>query len=201
MRVVLCYEKLGPAAFIAHLDFQQLWWRIFRLAGVKLQHSQGYNPRPKIRFAVPLATGFQGERELMEAFTEGDSENILPALNSYMPGGMKVVATTVVPADYPKITALVDALAYKVSLPSRRNIEDSVAAEAGDYLLKAKQEGEELSLLLKVINQKTLRPDTLVTSCLPEVCPADLAITRTGIFAYEAGPLVPVPSGLFLLPR
>lgn len=201
MRVVLCYEKLGPAAFIAHLDFQQLWWRIFRLAGFRLQYSQGYNPRPRIRFAAPLATGFQGKHELMEAFIEEGREDILYALNSFMPNGMKVLATTLVSDDFPKITALVNAQAFRVLLPIGQNIVDCLAAKAGEHLLDLKQEGDQLTLLLKVINQKVPRPDTLVASCLTSVNPADLTITRTGIFAYKTEGLVPVPAGLFLLPH
>lgn len=199
MRLILSYAKLGPMAFIAHLDFQQLWWRIFRLAGIALQQTQGYNPRPKMRFASPLATGFQGERELLEVFLGEEEQNVEERLNAVMPPGLTVLASTPVPQEFPKVTALVDALAYRVALPHSLDSLESIAREAGDYLLSVKLAGEEMILLLKVENQRTLRPDTLAEKCFPGFDAAGFSVTRTGIYARQNPRISPVPAGLFLL--
>ncbi|HBS92472.1 MAG TPA: hypothetical protein DEA85_00520 [Firmicutes bacterium] len=199
MRLILSYAKLGPMAFIAHLDFQQLWWRIFRLAGITLQLTQGYNPRPKMRFASPLATGFQGERELLEVFLGEGEQNVVGRLNSIMPQGLKVLTATEVPLAFPKVTALVDALAYRVKLPHSLDSLECITREAGDYLLSAQLEGKELNLLLKVENQRTIRPDILAGACFPGFDKAGFPIIRTGIYAYKTEKTSPVPAGLFLL--
>jgi len=199
MRLILSYAKLGPMAFIAHLDFQQLWWRIFRLAGITPQLTQGYNPRPKMRFASPLATCFQGERELLEVFLGEEEQNIEERLNAVMPQGLIVLASTPVPDDFPKVTALVDALAYRVKLPYPLDSLERIAREAGDYLLSAKLAGQELHLLLKVENQRTLRPDILAEKLFPGFDAAGFSVTRTGIYARQNSKISPVPAGLFLL--
>jgi hypothetical protein len=185
-------------AFVAHLDFQQLWWRIFRLAGITLEMTQGYNPRPKMRFASPLATGFQGEGELLEVFLE-EGQNVVERLNLVMPQGLKVLAATQVPLAFPKVTALVDALAYRVKLPHPLDSHECIGREAGDYLLNAKLEGQELNLLLKVENQRTIRPDILAGACFPGFDARGFLISRTGIFARQNEKISPLPAGLLLL--
>jgi hypothetical protein len=187
-------------AFISHLDFQQLWWRIFRLAGISIQLTQGYNPRPKMRFASPLATSFQGERELLEVFLDEEEQNVEGRLNAVMPQGLKVLASTPVPQDFPKVTALVDALAYRVLLPHPLDSLESIAREAGDYLLSAKLAGQELNMLIKVENQRTLRPDNLAGISFPGFNAVGFPVTRTGIYARQNSRISPVPAGLFLLP-
>ncbi|NLY31604.1 MAG: DUF2344 domain-containing protein [Firmicutes bacterium] len=199
MRLILCYEKKGPMAFIAHLDFQQLWWRIFRLAGMRLEMTKGYNPRPRMRFALPLATGFQGERELLEVFLETEEENVVARLNKVMPRGLSVLTAAPVADTYPKITALVDAVAYRVELPASLPDLHCVAQAAGDYLLAADQKEAQLTLLLKVDNQRSVRPDNIAAVCFPERDPADFAITRTGIYTRKNEKKLPLPAGLLLL--
>lgn len=199
MRLILCYEKKGPMAFIAHLDFQQLWWRIFRLANIRLEMTKGYNPRPRMRFALPLATGFQGERELLEVFLEKDEVEVVERLNNVMPRGLAVLAATPVADTFPKVTALVDAVAYNVELPAPLPNLQCVSQAAGDYLLSAEHKGAELSLLLKVDNQRSIRPDTIAGACFPAWDPAGFSITRTGIFSRQNEKKLPQPAGLLLL--
>lgn len=199
MRLILCYEKVGPMAFVAHLDFQQLWWRIFRLAGLSLEQTQGYNPRPKLRFALPLATGFQGENELLEVFLQEEKEGVVERLNEVAPKGLSVLASTIVPSTFPKVTSLVDALAYQVQLPYVPDNLQCNLKEAGEYLLSAELSGNELSLLLRVDNQKTVRPDVVASACCLGYDAPSFPITRKGIFSYKNEIISPWPAGLFCL--
>ncbi len=200
MRLILCYAKLGPMAFVSHLDFQQLWWRVFRLAAIPLEMTQGYNPRPRLRFASPLATGFAGEQELLEVFIRGQEDGVEERLNRVLPRGMKVLAATPVPPEFPKVTALVDALAYRVKLSADSDCLDCIRREAGEHLLMARMAGDNLELLLKVIEQRTIRPDNLAAACFPGSLPADFSVVRTGIYALPSPRIQPLPRGLLLLP-
>ena len=200
MRLILSYEKLGPMAFVSHLDFQQLWWRMFRLAHIDLEMTQGYNPRPKMRFALPLATSFQGERELLEVYLAKKTSKIVERINLIAPQGFRVHAATCVPQTFPKITALVDALGYQVELPRSLNNSDCLYRQAGGNLLFSSQEEKTLRLLIKVENQRTVRPDTLVAACFEGSIPASFSITRTGIYTAKRE-LEPLPQGLKMLPQ
>lgn len=212
MRLILQYTKLGAMGYVAHLDFQRLWQRLFRIAGIAVQMTQGYNPHPRIRFAVPLATGFQSTSELLEVHlaTEMKEGEVIQALNCVTPQGLDVLAATRVSDQFPKVTALVDALQYQVLLP--KDILDSaslcvsgmIATKSGEisvseYLLSAVKQADNLLLLIKVNNQRTLRPDLVVQSYFPNLSSGQYSITRTGIFARDDSKISPVPTGLSIL--
>lgn len=212
MRLILQYTKLGAMGYVAHLDFQRLWQRLFRIAGIEVQMTQGYNPHPRIRFAVPLATGFQSTSELLEVHLAAEMKEgeVIQALNCVTPQGLDVLAAIRVSDQFPKVTALVDALQYQVLLP--KDILDSaslcvsgtIATKSGEisvseYLLSAVKQADNLLLLIKVNNQRTLRPDLVVQSYFPNLSSGQYSITRTGIFARDDSKISPVPTGLSIL--
>ncbi len=60
------FSKKGCLAFISHLDFNHSFIRILKRAGLPLRYSEGYNPRPKIVFGLPLSVGMEGENEIVD---------------------------------------------------------------------------------------------------------------------------------------
>jgi radical SAM-linked protein len=190
------------------LDFQRLWQRLFRIAGIEIEQTQGFNPRPRLRFALPLPTGFESEGELLEAFLVTEpADNFLQTINAVCPPGLAVLAATPVALDFPKLTALVDALEYRINLPGG---EDVVLEEKGDmvktksgcssiseFVLFSQARGKDWHLLLKVDNQQTLRPDYLAHHFFPQYDEVQFKVTRTGIFTRKK--VEPLPKGLSFL--
>lgn len=62
----ITFSKKGPLSFISHLDFNHSFIRILKRAGLPLKYSQGFNPRPKIVFGLPLSVGMEGENEIVD---------------------------------------------------------------------------------------------------------------------------------------
>jgi len=195
--------------YISHLDFQRLWQRLFRIAGIEVEKTQGYNPHPKLRFALPLPTCFESENELMEAFLVEDmpSQQLVAALNSIAPGGLEVLGATLVPQSYPKLTGLVDALAYRVELPEKATVglskSGDVETKGGrrsieEYLLNAEVQDRIMFFKLKVDNQKTIRPDDLVKHFMPQLDMGGVRFIRTAIYTEKRG-LDLLPQGLSIL--
>lgn len=60
------FSKKGCLSFISHLDFNHSFIRILKRAGLPLRYSEGYNPRPKIVFGLPLSVGMEGENEIVD---------------------------------------------------------------------------------------------------------------------------------------
>lgn len=213
MRIVLNYTKLDAMGYVAHLDFQRLWQRMFRMAGITVQKTQGFNPHPKIRFAVPLATGFQSRNELVEAHLtdEINETEAIDSLNRVSPEGLEILAATKVPEQFPKITALVDALEYEIQLPQglandtgQLNPSGWIQSKGGeiqlsDYLVSARMDAGLLRLLLKVKNQKTIRPDLITIFYYNDLRAGDYTVIRTGIFARQDKKIIPVPTGLGII--
>lgn len=111
----------GVAKFISHLDLNRLFERACRRAGLPLAFSQGFNPHPKISFAVPLAVGIAGEREFMEVelTTELEASEIQKRLNPKLPTGIKVLEVRQVKKKQKPLMARVERATYRfVCFPS-----------------------------------------------------------------------------------
>ena len=86
------FSKLGLASYISHLDLMRTMQRVFIRAGLKVKHSEGFNPHPKMVFAMPLSVGAESVCELLdfELETDVDPKLIPDMLNKTMPDGITV---------------------------------------------------------------------------------------------------------------
>lgn len=64
--VRLRFRKVGDLQFISHLDLQRVMGRVLIRSGVPIWFTQGFNPHPKIVFALPLSIGAQSECEYVD---------------------------------------------------------------------------------------------------------------------------------------
>lgn len=88
----LLFEKTGNAVWISHLDLMRLFQRAFKRAGLRLTHTQGFNPRPSVSIALPLSVGVESNCELLDFDLEEtvSPEVILEKLNAVLVDGIKV---------------------------------------------------------------------------------------------------------------
>ncbi|MBN1395845.1 MAG: DUF2344 domain-containing protein [Pirellulales bacterium] len=86
LRVRIRYAKQGDLRFIGHRDLMRCFERVFRRAGLAMQFSQGFHPKPRMTFPAALAVGIEGLDEVMEVELanagKGDSPHLCEA-----PGG------------------------------------------------------------------------------------------------------------------
>ena len=90
----ILFEKKGNAVWISHLDLMRLFQRAFKRAGLKLTHTQGYNPRPSVSIALPLSVGVESNCELLDFDLDGDkvaNRVVRGKLNDYLVPGIKVI--------------------------------------------------------------------------------------------------------------
>jgi radical SAM-linked protein len=94
MKKRVYFNKTGDMIYISHLDMLRLVERIFRKAGIKLKHSQGFTPRPKISMATPISLGEEAYNEPMdiEFLNELSGEEILNSMNENSPKGLEFTA-------------------------------------------------------------------------------------------------------------
>lgn len=64
--VRLGFTKTGNLQFISHLDLARTMSRIVVRAGVPIWYTEGFNPRPKLVFSLPLSVGTQSECEFVD---------------------------------------------------------------------------------------------------------------------------------------
>jgi radical SAM-linked protein len=124
------FAKRGRMRFASHRDFQRVFERALRRAGVPMAYSAGFNPHPRISYANAVATGAASEAEYLEIATaaELDADVLAAALTSAMPEGFDVV--DVVPAATPDFADRLEASQWQVRLPdvAPADLSDAVAA-------------------------------------------------------------------------
>jgi radical SAM-linked protein len=90
-RLLFC--KTGRAKYISHLDLMRTMKRVFLRAGIKLRHTEGFNPHPYMSFALPLSVGIESICELMdfELLEDIPTEDMPEMLNLQMPEGIQAL--------------------------------------------------------------------------------------------------------------
>lgn len=89
-KIRLVFSKTGDLRFISHHDLMRLMERLVRRVGLDLARSRGFNPRPKIVFALALGLGLEGRREVVDLVLASPRrpEDVLAALNEKAPAGL-----------------------------------------------------------------------------------------------------------------
>jgi len=210
-RLRVTFAKGEEVKYISHLDLMRLWERALRRADVPLLHSQGYNPRPKISFASPLAVGITGQREMMDVMLERPLAplDFASAVNRQLPVGVTLVEVQEVYATLPALQTQVQGAEYLATVAVREDtsqLEGRITSLLGSDQLPRQRRGREydlrpllekvwletqevgqyvLGMRLRAGEQGTGRPDEV----LDELGLADQvkSITRTRLYFSPAG--------------
>ncbi|NDJ76905.1 MAG: DUF2344 domain-containing protein [Chloroflexi bacterium] len=119
-RIRIQFGKSGFLRFVGHLDLAQTWERILRRAGIPLEYSQGFNPRPRMQFAAALPVGVTSESEFLDAWLLHKLEGDFPAewvarLAATCPSGLVVYTISDVPIRDPALPTRVTSAEYVLS--------------------------------------------------------------------------------------
>lgn len=92
-KVRLSFYKKDYAKFVSHLDLMKMFQRVFKIAGVDVTFSQGFNPHPKMSIAYPLPVGVTSEEEYLDIQVDSapDYEKLVQQINSAMPKDIKII--------------------------------------------------------------------------------------------------------------
>jgi len=87
------FSKTGSLQYISHLDLQRLFARAAIRAGIPLWYTQGFNPHPKMVFALPLPVGVQSLCEFLDVKVDKVIENseIKDLLNRVLTDEMEIL--------------------------------------------------------------------------------------------------------------
>ena len=88
------FRKVGNLQYISHLDLQRVMGRVLVRSGVPVWFTQGFNPHPKIVFALPLSIGAQSECEYVDIKIDRriSHKEIAERLNSQLTDEMKILS-------------------------------------------------------------------------------------------------------------
>ncbi len=136
-RVLFSFSKSGSAAFLGHLDLLGIFERSLLRAGCLTAFTEGFNPKPRLEFAHPLALGVESHEEiaLVELKGSSEAEDFLQRMNGALPEGLRVERLRTLPAYQPgakkrSAMALFWGADYRVSVGGARELARNLEAAA-----------------------------------------------------------------------
>jgi radical SAM-linked protein len=167
MRIRVKFAKIEPMRFTSHLDLYRAWERLLRRAGLSLVFSQGYNPRPKLQLAAPLALGFTSREEIIDFWLEDtivDLQAITSRLLSTQPPGIEVQSIESLDPGAPALQKQVSEAEYQVTLLDQiphleQKIEALLTSES--IIRRRRDKTYDLRPLIQVLGIENSEPQSL----------------------------------------
>jgi radical SAM family uncharacterized protein/radical SAM-linked protein len=124
-RVRLLVTKLGPAAYLGHLDYLRLLPRVTRRAGVPLFYGAGFHPKPEVVAGPALSLGIPSRGEVfdvrLEAGTAGETmalDALCRALDAAAPTGVRFLRAAELHEGDPGLGRVLAAADYAIEVAS-----------------------------------------------------------------------------------
>ena len=119
------FSKKGNLMYISHLDLSKTMQRIMVRADIDIWYSEGFNPQPRVVFAVPLPVGVESDCEYLDIKINSpmDANEIKERISKNFPDEMKVLDVYVPEVKFKNI-AYID---YTIKLVSPKITEQTVA--------------------------------------------------------------------------
>jgi radical SAM-linked protein len=113
------YTKIGPSAFLSHLDLIRALPRAFRRLDLPLYYSSGYHPKPEMTFGPALSLGVASTCELVDVklTCDLDPAAYLEALSAASPDGVRFFGAVRLGDQDAGVSRLIDAARYVVGVP------------------------------------------------------------------------------------
>jgi radical SAM-linked protein len=181
------FSKADEVKYVGHLDTIELFDRAFRRARLPISFSEGFNPRPKLTFAHPLAVGISSNGEIgeVELTEKMDEQEFISKLNSALPSPIRIVKVEYV-EDKKSLMSLVKSAEYTLQISddsvtsedienilNKESIEIEKTSKSGKISVVnikplilswewVKRENKEVRVDLVTGSSENLRPDTII---------------------------------------
>jgi radical SAM-linked protein len=173
-KVRIRFRKAGDLRLISHHDLMRCFERMLRRAGLPFASTEGFNPHPRLVFALSLALGLVGHEEVAELDLTEDlpPEEVHSRLRAQAPPGLEVLSVRRIE---PKAGAQPRQVTYRVAVPSDRR--DGLTDRALSLLALPECWVERTRPHARRFD---LRPYLQGVRVLPDAVEMDIRVTPTG---------------------
>jgi radical SAM-linked protein len=173
-KVRIHFRKAGDLRLVSHHDLLRCFERMLRRAGLAFQSSHGFNPRPRLVFALSLPLGVVGRDEVadLELREDVDPDEVRARLTSQCPAGLEILAVDRTDA---RAAPQVRLASYRVPLPA--GVPDDLAGGVAGLLAAAECWVERTRPHHRRFD---LRPFLADLRLLPDALEMDLRVTPRG---------------------
>lgn len=173
----LRYSRHEPAIWLAHLDMMRTFERSVRRAGIPVAYSSGYNPRPRLAFALPIGVGLETEDDWLDVLlaeeTAADPAQAAAwadALNRHLPAGLAILSGALVAGGGPSLMSLVTAADYRLQTSGLaaavRQLEQQrvLDQDAAGWIVEKNSKGKTVKTDIRplILSVQVEEPDTAV---------------------------------------
>ena len=101
--LLIKFRIRGNMRFLSHAETIRVFQRACARADVKIVHSQGFNPHPKMSLPLPRSVGVESDEELLCLWVQApqddfDTEQFKAALAAQLPDGCELIDVIDAPA-------------------------------------------------------------------------------------------------------
>lgn len=99
--MLIKFRVRGALRYICHAEMLKVFQRACARAGIEIQHSQGFNPRPRLSLPLPRSVGIESDDELLClrcSMLDGRSDLcdlVKAALSKQLPEGCELLSVEV----------------------------------------------------------------------------------------------------------
>jgi radical SAM-linked protein len=133
-KIRIRFRKGGDLRLVSHHDLMRCFERMLRRAALPFRSTEGFNPKPRLVFALSLGLGIIGCEEVAEVALDGElpPEEIHNRLAHQAPSGLEILAVKRID---PRVRAHVFGASYRIAVPAERH--GDVSNRAADLLARA----------------------------------------------------------------
>jgi len=147
------YRVTEAGRFLGHLDLTRTIMKNLRRTDLPVMLSEGFNPHPRLSFAMPLSVGHTGGGEFFEVDlgAEIEEEEFKKVFNEFAPPGIRVLEAKEVVEKQESMSSIINSGKYLLDF---NNTEASLLQKAIDEIL-----GQEEIIILKKSKRKVKETD------------------------------------------
>lgn len=120
-RIRIRFSKFGRIRFTSHRDLARVWERSLRRTRLPVSYSEGFSPRPRLRFGLALATSHESCGEYLDVDlvpgTDLDVDTLGGLVDPTLPPGMHVQGVANVAPGSPSLQESVSSCSWLVEVP------------------------------------------------------------------------------------
>jgi radical SAM-linked protein len=91
--VVIQFRVRGLLRYLSHAESMRMFQRAFTRAGLRVAHSQGFNPHQRMSLVLPRSVGVESDDEMLCLQLEEDSPDFdMESLKKELPEGIEIVS-------------------------------------------------------------------------------------------------------------
>lgn len=146
MKVRLKFSKTGALKFVGHLDLMRTFQKIFRMSGIPIGYSEGFNPHQIFSIAAPLGVGTTSSAEYLDLklIQHVEALDLMKQINLYCPVGIEVLEVKYLDENESAAMASVVAARYHINqhdLSITADLIETFKAQENIYINKISKKG------------------------------------------------------------